>query len=101
MGKTFFDQYSILHFSVGVIFYFWNIPLLTSFLIHFLFELLENTPTGIYIINNYIYKYFTWPGKKNYADSIINTIGDNIFFLIGWLISSMMDKHYKSLYSFL
>jgi len=35
MGKYFFDQYTILHFAVGIIAYFWNVSLLNTYL-HYL-----------------------------------------------------------------
>jgi hypothetical protein len=93
MGYKFADQFSLLHLSVGVIFYFWNISLINSFILHFLFEYLENTETGIQLINKYIINpgYFHWPGEKHKPDSKLNMLGDNIFFIIGWLISYFLD----------
>ena len=93
MGLGFADQYSILHFSVGSVAYFWNIPFWIAILIHIIFELGENTKTGMSLINKYFINpgYFSWPGGKNYADSITNIIGDNIFFAVGWLLSAYLD----------
>lgn len=42
MGLRIFDQYSILHFAVGVIAYFWSIPFITIIIIHILFEYVED-----------------------------------------------------------
>ena len=93
MGHQLFDQYSLLHFSVGVITYFWNIPFLYGFTIHFLFEILENTKHGIEFINTYIIEpgYFGWPGGKHKADTILNIIGDNIFYAFGYFIAYILD----------
>ena len=88
MGSKFIDQYSLLHFAVGIIVYFWDIPLLTWFVLHTMFELIENTQQGIYFINNYI---TLWPGGKPKADSIVNSIGDTIFSLLGWIIAYYTD----------
>ena len=87
------DQYSLLHFSVGVILYFWNIPFLYAFLGHFLFEILENTQCGIHMINKYIIDpgYFSWPGEKHYADNNLNIFGDNLSFVIGYVLSYILD----------
>lgn len=93
MGYRFFDQYSLLHFSVGVITYFWNISFIYGFILHFIFELLENTKIGIHMINKYIIEpgYFSWPGGKHKADTILNIIGDNTFYAFGFLMSYILD----------
>lgn len=89
MGSFLFDQYTYLHFSVGVVAYFWNISLFHWFILHSIFEILENTSFGMYFINNYI---FFWPGGKPKADTIINNIGDNIGAVLGWLSAFYIDK---------
>lgn len=88
MGLQLFDQYTLLHFAVGCIFYFWGIRLFPSMIIHILFETIENTPWGMKLINSFSY----WPGGKPYADSIVNSIGDSIGFFLGWVISYYLDK---------
>ncbi len=64
MGLNFADQYSILHFSVGSVAYFWNIPFLIALIGHTIFELGENTDSGMKLINEYFIHpgYFSWPG---------------------------------------
>jgi hypothetical protein len=52
MGTRFLDQYTYLHFAVGIIVYFWNISLLNWIILHTIFEFLENTKTGMKLINN-------------------------------------------------
>ena len=89
MGKYFFDQYSYLHFASGIIAYFWNISFKNWILLHTIFEIIENTNLGIYIINNYI---TFWPGGKNYKDTLINSISDSLFAFIGWLSAYYLDK---------
>ena len=93
MGHLFADQYSILHFSVGTLMYFWNIPFLIAMLVHILFEYLENTKTGMALINKYIIHpgWFSWPGGKYESDYPINTFGDNVFFFLGYVISYILD----------
>ena len=89
----FADQYSLLHLSVGIIFYFWGISFFISMTIHMIFEILENTPLGIFIINKYFTDlgFFGWPGGKSAPDTIINIFGDNVFFAIGWYIARIVD----------
>ena len=93
MGLNFVDQYSLLHFAVGVVLYFWNIPLILAIILHTIFEIVENTKMGMKFINTYIIHtgYFSWPGGKDYADSLINNVGDTIFFAVGWVLAAYLD----------
>ena len=92
MGKTLIDQFSILHFSTGVIAYFWGISFVNFLILHTIFEILENTKKGVYFIDTYLK---IWPGGKKSSDNLINSIGDTIFAIIGFIISKYLDKHYK------
>lgn len=89
MGKKLFDQYTLLHFAVGIVAYFWNISFRTTFTTHTIFELLENTTYGIKLIN----KFPFWPGGKPQADTILNQIGDTIGIMTGWLFADFLDKY--------
>lgn len=93
MGLLLFDQYSILHFAMGIVFYFWGIGLKSSTIIHILFEVLENTTIGMATIN----KFYYWPGGKEKADSLTNSIGDTLFFIVGWIIAKWLDNYYKGI----
>lgn len=86
MGVYVYDQYSLLHFAVGVIARYWNISFLALILIHMLFESLENTQQGMYFINTYIP---FWPGGKTHADSFINSVGDTVFSGLGWIAANI------------
>jgi hypothetical protein len=90
MGLNLVDQYSLLHFATGIIFYFFGISLPGWAIIHVLFEAIENTSFGIDLINNYL---TFWPGGKPYPDSFINIIGDTIVGLLGWVIAYILDKY--------
>lgn len=89
MGIYLFDQYSLLHFAVGVIAYFWNISFNLTIILHIIFEIIENTNDGMNIINKYL---TIWPGGKPFADSKINSIGDTILTAIGWLCAYYLDQ---------
>nr|QDY52062.1 hypothetical protein 3_41 [Mimiviridae sp. ChoanoV1] len=88
MGKLLFDQYTYLHFSVGILFYFWGFDLITFLIIHIIFEYVENSVTGMKFINN---NFKLWPGGKPKADSLLNIIGDNIGAIIGWVSAFYLD----------
>lgn len=89
MGLLLFDQYTYLHFATGIMFYFWGFKILDVFIIHTIFEILENSNMGLYIINN----YFTfWPGGKPKSDSIINMVGDTIGVTIGWYSAYYLNR---------
>lgn len=90
MGTTLLDQYSYLHFAVGIVVYFWGISLENWFVIHSLFELSENTQIGMDIINTVFKGY--WPGGKTHADSPINMLGDTIIGLLGWISAYFLDN---------
>ena len=89
MGSRIIDQYSLLHFAVGIVAYFWGISWQLLLFFHVLFELAENTPIGMRFINTYIP---FWPGGKPKADSLINGISDNIMSLLGWFVSQYADS---------
>ena len=94
MGRLFFDQYSLLHFSTGCIAYFFGINLLNWIIIHTIFEIIENSPKGVYFIDNYL---TFWPGGKKAPDNLKNSLSDLVFAIIGYLIARMLDMHYKKL----
>ena len=93
MGRRWFDQYSLLHLAVGIVAYFWSISLFMTILIHILFEIIENTPFGMNLINTYFQHW--WPGGKPYPDSLLNNTTDTIFTGIGWLLAYKLDISYK------
>lgn len=90
MGFAVADQYSLLHFSVGVLAYFWGLSLKLFIVLHVLFEYIENTQWGMNFINNNLKNI--WPGSKEHPDSFANSmIGDNLFAISGWLAASYLD----------
>jgi hypothetical protein len=93
MGSRLLDQYSLLHAAVGVLAYFWNVPLWIGTILHILFEYAENTPWGIQLINKYMIEpgIFGWPGDKRNPDGMMNQIGDVLVFIVGWIAASTLD----------
>lgn len=80
MGRVFTDKFSLLHFACGIIVYYWGMSVVVWFIIHGLFEILENTQTGM----KYINMISLWPGGKDEKDTVINSIGDQFYGLVGW-----------------
>ena len=93
MGNSWIDQYSLLHFSVGVVAYFWSMSFIMLILIHILFEFVENTKLGMNLINTYFIRW--WPGGKEFPDSLENRISDILFSGTGWICSYLLDKNYN------
>lgn len=94
MGTQALDQYSLLHFAVGVVAYFWNVPFIAWIIINILFEAFENSEFGMSIIA----KISVWPGGKPKADVPINIVFDIISCLLGWGFGYLIDylgKKYK------
>ena len=85
MGTHFTDAYSLLHFAAGVFFRHVYIRFWPSILLHILFEWLENTSTGVYVINRYL--AWVWPGGKPRPNEYLNRIGDTFYFAIGWIVA--------------
>jgi len=89
MGSRIIDQYSLLHFAVGIVAYFWGISWQLLLFLHVVFEIVENTPQGMHFINKHIP---IWPGGKPKADSLINIVSDNGMSLLGWFVSRYVDS---------
>lgn len=90
MGLYLFDQYTYLHFASGILLYFLGVSFVWWFIFHSIFEWFENTQVGIKMIN----ELFTfWPGGKPGPDSFINTTGDTVGALLGWLTAYWLDKY--------
>ena len=89
MGNGFIDKYSYLHFATGIISYFFDISFFNWFILHTIFEIIENTDIGIKFINRYL---IFWPGGKEKPDSFINNIGDTIFALVGWISAYIISN---------
>lgn len=89
MGKYFTDRFSLLHIASGIISYYWSISLYVWFIIHLIFEYLENTRIGMKLINTLP----IWPGGKDEADNIINRIGDQVYALVGWFLAYVVCSY--------
>jgi hypothetical protein len=87
MGQSFVDKYSLLHLASGIVAFYFGIPLVLWILIHFLFEVLENSPEGVYFIDHYIP---FWPGGKKQPDSYVNSLGDEFFAILGWILAYIL-----------
>lgn len=88
MGQYAIDQYSFLHFCAGFLANLLGINFWVWFLLHAGFEIIENTQWGIQTIN----KYFkgVWPGGKDEPDSLLNSMSDQFFASLGWLVASLI-----------
>ena len=90
MGYQLFDQFTYLHFASGIIAYFWGLSFWAWFVLHTIFEIVENTNLGIWTINHLIK---IWPGGKPGPDDLTNIIGDTIGSIIGWLSAYYLDYY--------
>ncbi len=89
MGTAFTDKYSLLHFAVGIVGYYWNISFIAIVILHILFEYVENTKPGMRFINEYI---TLWPGGKPSADTLMNSLGDTVYTAVGWLLAAWVSQ---------
>ena len=70
--------------------YFIGFSLAFTFILHIIFEVVENTTEGINFINNYL-SWF-WPGCKEVPDSLLNSVCDTIEVIAGWLEAKYIDN---------
>lgn len=91
MGIYFTDKFSLLHFASGITAYYWDVSFVQWFIIHALFELIENTEYGIVLLR----KIRLWPGGKYKADTFMNSLGDHFYSLLGWLCGYVFCKFYN------
>jgi hypothetical protein len=91
MGYNFFDTFSILHFGTGIVVYYWGLSLPVWLIVNIIYETLENT-----VARKYIDKIPKWPGGKKFSDSIINSIGDTIFGILGWMFAAAIDVYLET-----
>jgi hypothetical protein len=94
MGYNFVDQYSILHYAIGIISYFLYIPFIYFIIIYILFEFIENTDICMTFINTYFIHW--WPGGKTHPDNLLDRVSDTLFAAIGWIIAYLSDMYYKN-----
>lgn len=89
MGKRAFDRFSLLHFATGIIAYHWSVPLVGWVIANIIFEIVENTITGVLIIRKYMHY---WPGGKPAQDGIVNSTMDIISGIVGWWLAHYTDS---------
>ena len=89
MGQNPLDQFTLLHFSVGVVAYFWGVGAWLLLVAHLAFEFIENTHAGVKFINTWL---TLWPGGKPAPDSATNSIADTAATMVGWLVSRWLDS---------
>ena len=89
MGIYFTDTFSLLHFASGIIAYYWNVSIVQWFIFHMLYEIIENRPNIVKMIDTFP----LWPGGKKNPDLIINSLGDQFYSILGWIFT-----HYYLLY---
>jgi hypothetical protein len=90
MGTRFTDSFSVLHFAVGVLFYFLSINFWWSMGLHIAFEIVENSPGVVKLIDQSWIGQNVWPGGKKQPDSVLNSVGDTVYFALGWLVAYMI-----------
>ena len=86
-SKIFITPWTIAHFIYGYVFYLLGFNYLWGFIIHSLYEYVTLTNKTVQEKWKHVYDGF----KK---DSLFNTLGDTIFFMLGMFLA----KHYNNIY---
>jgi hypothetical protein len=106
------SYYTIFHFLFGFIAGYIGIPLVYWVIIHLLFEIFENLLIRIPVIYPYLSQIdrtlldylnlihnvlgFNINTELYKGDTILNSLGDNIFAILGWMIGArIMNKKLK------
>lgn len=92
MGHQIFDQFSSLHFAMGVIAYFFGLTFWQWFFLHLLFELIQNGSKYYGYINIDVGLPILQPPDTTGPDHLINSLGDQTFAMTGWILAYYIDK---------
>jgi len=95
MGKDFIDSYTLSHIIGGFIQEKMRFSFISASLLHFLFEMFENY-YWVPIHKGRCVKLPFLPitDCKNQADSMPNIIGDQLGFMMGFLLGKCLKKYY-------
>ena len=88
MGQRIFDQYTYLHFCIGSVGFFFGITFRNWIILHTIFEIVENNKYGVKVLKQIPF----WPGGKSRNDAFINSVGDTIGTILGWIMAYLIDK---------
>jgi hypothetical protein len=82
MDQYAFDEYSIVHFAIGVLTFQAGFSFVTLAILYAIFKIFSNMSLGMYVID----KYFTpFIGYKLYPESFKNIGTDLALCFIGWI----------------
>ena len=87
MGQYVIDRFSALHLLSGLLvgltrlmgFWAW-------FILHGLFEVWENSPKGVASLTH----VRVWPGGKDRPDRLVNSVADQFWSLVGFLLGQRL-----------
>ena len=111
--KNFISFFTLFHFIAGIIGRILKIPIMYFFILHILFELGENVFIRIKKTGDIIRKIEKWYlnilknitkhmnfyikiEEEYYGDSLINSMGDTIFAILGWILTEQLINGYKT-----
>ena len=93
MDQNAFDEYSIIHFSIGLLAYQSGFSFITLVIFYSIFKIFGNTSFGINIIDKYVSPIF---GYKLFPESYKNIISDLGICLFGWFLGYFtLDKEFN------
>ena len=97
MDQYAFDEYSLVHFSIGVLTYQSGFSFLTLAIVYSIFKIFSNVSLGMYVIDTYVTPLL---GYKLYPESFKNIGMDLSACLLGWLTGYLaLNKQYNQITS--
>lgn len=97
MDQYAFDEYSLVHFSIGVLTYQSGFSFLTLAIVYSIFKIFSNVSLGMYVIDTYVTPLL---GYKLFPESFKNIGMDLSACLLGWLTGYLaLNKQYNQITS--
>ncbi len=97
MDQYAFDEYSVVHFAIGVLTYQSGFSFVTLAIVYSIFKIFSNVSLGMYVIDTYITPLL---GYKLFPESFKNIGTDLAMCLLGWLVGYLaLNKEYNQITS--
>jgi len=89
MDQYAFDEYSVVHFAIGLLTFQAGFSFLTLAIVYAIFKVFSNVSLGMYVIDTYVTPLL---GYKLFPESFKNIGSDLGMCFLGWLVGFLVLK---------
>ena len=89
MDQYAFDEYSVVHFAIGLLTFQAGFSFLTLAIVYAIFKIFINVSVGMYVVDTYITPLL---GYKLFPESFKNIGSDLGMCFLGWLVGFLVFK---------